>query len=127
MAAEAALVAWGLQRQKEHALRDATHRFCAGQKPAAAAGLTGQARDFRMSKRRRLIELAALLWNDPPGPLANNRSLSFRAVEAGGKVGSNLGPPRRLRLNSFQVKRRFGRFSPAAILSFESLREIHGR
>jgi len=126
MAAEAALVAWGLQRQKEHALRDVTHRFCAGQKPAAA-GLTGQARDFRMSKRRRLIELAAWLWNDPPGPLGNNRSLSFRAVEARGKVGSNFGPPRPLRLNSFQVKRRFGQFSPAAILSFESLREIHGR
>ena len=126
MAAEAALVAWGLQRQKEHALGDATPRFCAGQKPAAA-GLAGQARDFRMSKRRRPIELAALLWNDPPGSLANNRSLSFRAVEAGGEVGSNFGPPRRLRLNSFQVKRRFGRVSPAAILSFESLREIHGR
>src|SRR5215475_2836269 len=92
MAREAALVGGGLQRRKEHSLGDATPRFCAGQKPAAA-GLAGQAPDFRMSKRRRPIELAALLWNDPPGSLANNRSLSFRAVEARGKVGSNFGPP----------------------------------
>jgi hypothetical protein len=68
-----------------------------------------------MSKRRTLIELSVLVWNDPAGPLPVRLTPILRAIEAEGKVGSSFG--RRGAQGSI-VRRgeALARFSEAAIV-----------
>jgi hypothetical protein len=76
---------------------------------------------FRKSKRRRVVELVALLWKAPAGHLTDMRRRSFRTAEAEGKVRGQFWSRGRSRLNSFGVERRLP-VSQAGIIRCECSR-----